>query len=530
MHFGNSAFGNFTNTNYPNNSSLSGALLTNTLSTSNVQLILDNLDLQGFIMADPNTNLVTILGQFNQVDLANHLSNWLYTEGDFTSFLTNICTNHHEFILYSLQNGSLYDFFLYFHTHYTADFENMYMALSSNSFVDFNTSYNWFILNGNMSDVSLWMQTNLDCNVTANMLLNLPDIQNILKSWFNSLSDIANPIYNGFAEPNTLWNYLVQYDNTNLRSIIYSQFDNNIMLTWFETNERTNFITHASSMVPGHVGTWQTSHAGHSKETYFNMVKTYYGQSAYDLLIQRYLNNTRTYLDSFGIAEWHIYGSSRLGIYQSNLNLVTQRFDADVSNGSFEDPENISTTSYEPSYNFYTLQRGNKRYELSNHLGNVLAVISDRKLLVCNEYNKLEDFEGTPNLAGAWNVRDSWSGQNAVISLEDGKLNIKDNITADPHARYNYFLGKDIPPNQSIRLSFDLEHVEGDHDWQVGIVYSTTENAYQGNMIYFSATSGHNEINFVTPGYFWRVRLLHIPTAQDMEFNLDNFHIENLTQ
>ncbi|MDP3929523.1 MAG: RHS repeat-associated core domain-containing protein, partial [Bacteroidota bacterium] len=38
------------------------------------------------------------------------------------------------------------------------------------------------------------------------------------------------------------------------------------------------------------------------------------------------------------------------------------------------------------------------------------------------------------------------------------------------------------------------------------------------------------EINFVTPGYFWRVRLLHIPTAQDMEFNLDNFHIENLTQ
>ena len=156
-----------------------------------------------------------------------------------------------------------------------------------------------------------------------------------------------------------------------------------------------------------------------------------------------------------------------------------------------------------------------------------------------------------------------------------------------------------LPPNQSIRLSFDLEHVEGDHDWQVGIVcrswndcrncllgacrhyhsynkfsfensftigkYSTTENAYQGNMIYFSATSGHNEINaesisvlakfhltkqllhrhfasmfcvqtniswlnFVTPGYFWRVRLLHIPTAQDMEFNLDNFHIENLTQ
>jgi len=27
-----------------------------------------------------------------------------------------------------------------------------------------------------------------------------------------------------------------------------------------------------------------------------------------------------------------------------------------------------------------------------------------------------------------------------------------------------------------------------------------------------------------------RVRLLQIPTAQDMEFNLDNFHIENLTK
>ncbi|HKO79596.1 MAG TPA: RHS repeat-associated core domain-containing protein, partial [Chitinophagaceae bacterium] len=63
-------------------------------------------------------------------------------------------------------------------------------------------------------------------------------------------------------------------------------------------------------------------------------------------------NNT-----ALALNEQHIYGSSRLGIWNRNV-------DMDVS----------------PNANSYNFTRGNKFFELSNHLGNVLATISDKKI------------------------------------------------------------------------------------------------------------------------------------------------------
>ncbi|MCX6317425.1 MAG: hypothetical protein NTW29_09060 [Bacteroidetes bacterium] len=62
--------------------------------------------------------------------------------------------------------------------------------------------------------------------------------------------------------------------------------------------------------------------------------------------------------------EVHLYGSSRLGIFKMDR--------------SVENPEVNST-------GIYTFTRGNKFFELSNHLGNVLVTISDRKLQVQNQ-------------------------------------------------------------------------------------------------------------------------------------------------
>lgn len=58
------------------------------------------------------------------------------------------------------------------------------------------------------------------------------------------------------------------------------------------------------------------------------------------------------------LKEHHIYGSSRLGLEQKNIQIT--------NNNTFT-PTIISN------------QVGDKRYELSNHLGNVMSVISDRK-------------------------------------------------------------------------------------------------------------------------------------------------------
>lgn len=72
-------------------------------------------------------------------------------------------------------------------------------------------------------------------------------------------------------------------------------------------------------------------------------------------------NTLATYTQENGVMKWaeqHLYGSSRLGLWEPELN---------VSSGS---------TEVESKW----LAAGNKRYELTNHLGNVLAVLSDNKL------------------------------------------------------------------------------------------------------------------------------------------------------
>jgi len=159
----------------------------------------------------------------------------------------------------------------------------------------------------------------------------------------------------------------------------------------------------------------------------------------------------------------------------------------------------------------------------------VLAVISDMKLYTCHEYNKFEDFENNPNINGDWNIRNSWEGQNAVLDLANGKLHVVENITSNPHVRINYLLPKHLPANQTYRIKFDLEHIIGDQNWQIGVASSNTDSTYESNFTFFSGSTGHNEITFRPTGPIWRIRFLHLPVAQNMEFYLDNFSIENLS-
>jgi RHS repeat-associated protein len=66
--------------------------------------------------------------------------------------------------------------------------------------------------------------------------------------------------------------------------------------------------------------------------------------------------------------EQHLYGSSRTGIWNWSNTLPSRPPVADASNPTVTD----------------SLLLGSRNYELSNHLGNVLAVISDKKIGVAN--------------------------------------------------------------------------------------------------------------------------------------------------
>jgi len=93
-------------------------------------------------------------------------------------------------------------------------------------------------------------------------------------------------------------------------------------------------------------------------------------------------SNFVEYTDEYEISEFMIYGSSRLGTKNRNdiitTAIISQSIDyrpnLEIETGLTW--QNIQEVSYDKS----NRNVGNKRYELSNHLGNVLEVITDRKV------------------------------------------------------------------------------------------------------------------------------------------------------
>lgn len=93
-----------------------------------------------------------------------------------------------------------------------------------------------------------------------------------------------------------------------------------------------------------------------------------------------YTSNAATNTENVALdlAEQHLYGSSRLGL--QNRGILVASGEAPTSSGlalitySDGEAESLGAT------NEYVRTLGEKYYELSNHLGNVLSVISDQKI------------------------------------------------------------------------------------------------------------------------------------------------------
>jgi hypothetical protein len=57
---------------------------------------------------------------------------------------------------------------------------------------------------------------------------------------------------------------------------------------------------------------------------------------------------------------------------------------ADTSSYGLNNLQPVQVYYASRSYDFFFQERGKRHYELTNHLGNVLTVISDKRILVCN--------------------------------------------------------------------------------------------------------------------------------------------------
>lgn len=131
------------------------------------------------------------------------------------------------------------------------------------------------------------------------------------------------------------------------------------------------------------------------------------------------------------LGEQHLYGSSRLGLINNDLNVH-----------GFHDVV--------PSPTLTTRTLGQKAYELSNHLGNVIAVVSDRKISVDTDNNDITNYFSSEILSandyfafgGTMNGRGFTSGTNYRYGF-NGKENDKETGTQDYGFRiYNTSLGK----------------------------------------------------------------------------------------
>jgi RHS repeat-associated protein len=156
-------------------------------------------------------------------------------------------------------------------------------------------------------------------------------------------------------------------------------------LAWERDNDSYTFTNQAVKYQKSTLASYQTSNNLYSgpfggMENYFANIKTYFGQTKYDQMIEGFMRASILYMDTIKLVEWHIYGSSRIGIYETNLCMASRS--VRVESGT--ETQVNSTTTAPQSYTYFTTARGAKRFELTNHLGNVLAVITDKKVAICS--------------------------------------------------------------------------------------------------------------------------------------------------
>jgi len=141
------------------------------------------------------------------------------------------------------------------------------------------------------------------------------------------------------------------------------------ILAYYKTNDTENFV---NLSVKNHPEGFcdMAAEEGFDFMEHKSELKNYYGNQAYKNLMEhlKILHNKK--VQSLVLDELHIYGSSRLGVFKVNLTLVEF------------DNEKIITFEAEADKEYMHRDLGNKHYELSNHLGNVLVTITDKKVYV----------------------------------------------------------------------------------------------------------------------------------------------------
>lgn len=123
----------------------------------------------------------------------------------------------------------------------------------------------------------------------------------------------------------------------------------------------------------------------YSLDSFMTHVQAYYGSGVRDKIDV----DTARVVQFLWANEWHMYGSSRVGVYQAQKDTVggvvrsyQHRVSNDTVSGNYFTLDTLKYYKFGVD-SFYNLHKGRRRYEGTNHLGNVLAVFTDKRISVC---------------------------------------------------------------------------------------------------------------------------------------------------
>nr|WP_294862107.1 hypothetical protein [uncultured Fluviicola sp.] len=226
-----------------------------------------------------------------------------------------------------------------------------------------------------------------------------------------------------------------------------------------------------------------------------NVLATYERTRAYTTTDATYNN----YSDYYSIKDHMVYGASRLGLE------IEQR---GIANQSFRQSKTLSKdVEIAPSWQAitggftlmapdYTLRQvGDKRYELSNHLNNVLEVISDRKVSGVSEliYKNTFDISSQAlsdgfSVSGTGNL--AFSSQRLVGMNTTNSSGVVRTITTVAGRFYQFKFNVDL--NASGNVSAFVKDMAGT---PITLV-STTISSTGDYMLSFMATSSNTQIGW----------------------------------
>ncbi len=335
----------------------------------------------------------------------------------------------------------------------------------------------------------------LDCSTSdGNQLLQtilLMAGEEVFHSWLDGyigVSDASPQLRAACAEDHMEYMHTLSgYSDDSYSSLVYDMdpvlyyytmlklWDRQTLLSHIRYTDQATFTAALASRYPNVVSAYQQNHnlysgSGNGMEAYFTKVKesAYFGSTFYNNLLQKFYNVSSTYVDTLKLKELTMYGSSRLGVRVFEKPITSSKFSALYSGLTFVSVvEKSNSTVAATNSGIYLATRGYKQFELSNHLGNVLTVVTDKKMPACAPLVKMtEPFNsGT----GSWT---SYGGQSTFVSNGNQKLNMKGNGSVTSYQIKSPAFS--IVAGRTYQFSFDLSMISGSQ------IYITTSNGGGG--------------------------------------------------